>query len=168
MKLILVGPMPHLISRITARITARITVTSLAAPLVLGGCATLSESPQQQLELHAVLDYKEVSGVGCVLGNDMGRWFVVLPGRVTVTRSTKPLVISCKKEGMGLAQETIGSRADTGSLMGNVVISAGLGHLVDRHSGAGFSYPANMTVLMEPVQSRGDLAATQRVESPVF
>lgn len=151
-----------------SRLISPISALVFAAPLVLGGCGTLSDSPQQQLELHAVLDYKEVGGVGCVLGNDMGRWFVVLPGRVTVTRSTKPLVISCKKDGMGLAQETIGSRADTSSLMGNVVISAGLGHLVDRHSGAGFSYPANMTVLMEPVKSKDGMAYEQRVVSPVF
>lgn len=140
----------------------------LAAPLVLGGCATLSDSPQQQLELHAVLDYQEVAGVGCVLSNDMGRWFVVLPGRVTVSRSTKPLAVSCKKEGLGLARESVGSRADTNSLIGNMVFSAGLGQLVDRHSGAGYSYPSTMTVLMAPEQARGELAAAQRVDSPMF
>ena len=134
----------------------------------LGGCATVSDSPQQQLELHAVLDYREVGGVGCILSNDMGRWFVVAPGRVTVTRSTQPLNVSCKKEGAGMAQESVGSRADMANLMGNVVISAGIGHLVDRYTGAGFSYPANLTVLMEPIPGREDLAATQRVPSPVF
>ncbi|UVW29984.1 hypothetical protein [Massilia sp. H6] len=140
----------------------------LAAPLFIGGCATLSDSPHQQLELHAVLDYQEVAGVGCVLSNDKGRWFVVLPGRVTVTRSTQALVVSCQKDGMGRAEESIGARADTSSLMGNVVFSAGLGHLVDRHSGAGFSYPAHMTVLMQPVKPRQDVAAAQRIDSPVF
>ncbi len=140
----------------------------LAAPLLLGGCATVSDSPQQQLELHAVLDYRELGGVGCILSNDMGRWFVVAPGRVTVTRSTKPLNVSCKKDGAGMALESVGSRADMANLMGNVVISAGVGHLVDRYTGAGFSYPANLTVLMEPIPSREDLAATQRVPSPVF
>jgi hypothetical protein len=140
----------------------------LAAPLVLGGCATLSDSPQQQLELHAVLDYQEVGGVGCVLSNDMGRWFVVLPGRVTVSRSIKPLAVSCRKEGMGVARESVGSRADTNYLIGNVVLTAGLGQLVDRHSGAGYAYPATMTVLMAPVKSRDELAAAQRVDSPMF
>lgn len=140
----------------------------LAAPLFLGGCATLSDSRQQQLELHAVLDYQEVSGVGCVLTNDMGRWFVVAPNRVTITRSRHPLTVSCKKDGLGVAQERFGAYADPASLMGNMVISAGVGHLVDRYSGAGFEYPANLTVLMEPVKTRQELAATQRVESPVF
>lgn len=140
----------------------------LAAPLLLSGCATLSESPQQQLELHAVLDYQEVCGVGCVLSNDMGRWFVVLPNRVTVTRSTRPLTVSCKKDGLAVARESLGSRADTASLMGNVVISAGLGLLVDRHSGAGYAYPANYTVLLQPVKAPDEMAYEQRVNSPVF
>jgi hypothetical protein len=156
MKQILVGSM------------SRLSVLILSVALFLSGCATVSDSPLQQLELHAVLDYKEVGGVGCVLSNDMGRWFMVAPGRVTVTRSTKPLSISCKKDGAGTARELVGSRADVAGLMGNVVISAGIGHLVDRYTGAGFSYPANLTVLMEPVQPREDVAAVQRVESPVF
>jgi len=156
MKQILVGSM------------SRLSVFFLSVPFLLSGCATVSDSPLQQLELHAVLDYKEVGGVGCVLSNDMGRWFMVAPGRVTVTRSTKPLTISCKKDGAGMAQEVVGSRADMAGLMGNVVISAGIGHLVDRYTGAGFSYPANLTVLMAPVQVRQDVAAVQRVESPVF
>jgi hypothetical protein len=156
MKHFLVGHMP------------RLSFLCLALPLLLGGCATVSDSPQQQLEVHAVLDYKEVGGVGCLLSNDMGRWFVVAPGRVTVTRSTQPLTIRCKKDGAGVAQESYGSRADVAGLMGNVVISAGLGHVVDRYSGAGFSYPANLTVLMEPSAPREALAASQRVESPVF
>ncbi|MCC2956545.1 hypothetical protein LK542_13065 [Massilia sp. IC2-477] len=140
----------------------------LAVPLLLSGCATVSDSPLQQLELHAVLDYQEVGGVGCILSNDMGRWFVVAPGRVTVTRSTKPLTVSCKKDGAGVAQESVGSRADMAGLMGNVVISAGVGMLVDRYTGAGYSYPANLTVLMAPLPSKDALAASQRVDSPVF
>ena len=147
---------------------SRLRFLLLAAPLLLGGCATLSESPQQQLELHAVLDYREIGGVGCVLSNDRGRWFVVLPNRVTVTRSTAPLQINCKKEGLAQAQETIRARGDTTSALGNVVFSAGVGLLVDQDSGVGFGYPANFTVLMEPVKSRDAVALQERVTAPVF
>ena len=142
---------------------------SLFAPLVLGACATVSDAPlQQQVELHAVLDYQEVGGVGCILTNTLGRWFVVAPGRVTIARSAEPLVVSCKKAGMGMGQEAFGSRPDAMSLMGNVVISAGMGFAVDKYSGASWSSPANLTVLMAPAQPPGELAAAQRVESPVF
>jgi hypothetical protein len=160
--------MKHFLVGYMSRLFSRPSLFVLAVPLLLGGCATVSESPQQQLELHAVLDYREVGGVGCILSNDTGRWFVVAPGRVTVTRSTRPLHVSCKKEGAGMARESVRSRADVAGLMGNVVISAGVGHLVDRYTGAGFSYPAKLTVLMEPVPSREDVAAVQRVESAVF
>ncbi|MGH8852779.1 MAG: hypothetical protein ACREWI_00715 [Telluria sp.] len=147
---------------------SRLSLSVMALPLVLGGCATVSDSPQQQLEVHAVLDYRELGGVGCILSNDKGRWFMVAPGRVTVTRSTRPLEVSCKKEGAGMARETVGSRADVAGLAGNMVISAGIGHLVDRYTGAGFSYPANLTVLMAPVKPVDALAYEQRVANPVF
>ena len=33
-------------------------------------------------------------------------------------------------------------------MVGNVITTAGVGYLVDRHSGAGFAYPETLTVLM--------------------
>lgn len=152
-----------------SRFSRNVFLSFLIAPLVLGGCATVSDAPlQQQVELHAVLDYQEVGGVGCLLSNNLGRWFVVAPGRVTIARSAEPLVVSCKKAGMGMAQEAFGSRPDAMSLMGNVVISAGMGFAVDKYSGAGWSYPANLTVLMAPAKTREELAAVENVESRVF
>lgn len=139
----------------------------LGACALLGGCATLSDSPQQQLELHAILDHREVGGVGCLLSNDVGRWYVVAPGRVTISRSTAPLHVSCKKEGKGSAREVFASRADTASLMGNLVISAGLGVLVDRHSGAGHAYPQVLTVLMQPAPDAAG-AGEPAVETRMF
>ncbi|WP_409268021.1 hypothetical protein [Massilia sp. BHUDP2] len=148
---------------------SRFSLPFLFAPLVLGGCATVSDAPlQQQVELHAVLDYQEVGGVGCLLSNNLGRWFVVAPGRVTISRSAEPLVVSCKKAGLGMGQEAFGSRPDAMSLMGNVVITAGMGFVVDKYSGASWSYPANLTVLMTPAQPPEELAAAERVQSAVF
>jgi len=144
------------------------TFAAVSAFALLGGCATLSESPLQQLELHAILDHREVAGVGCLLSNDMGRWYVIAPGRVTVARSARPLTVSCKKEGKGSAAEVVQSRADTASLMGNVVISAGLGYFVDKHSGAGYSYPQVLTVLMQPAPPGAEEAGEHPVKARVF
>ncbi|WP_020653485.1 hypothetical protein [Massilia niastensis] len=141
---------------------------ALAALALLGACATISDSPQQQLELHAILDYREIGGVGCILSNDAGRWYVVAPGRVTVTRSSKPLQVSCKKAGKGTAAELVASRADTANLIGNVVISAGLGQFVDRYSGAGYAYPGTLTVLMQPPAGREGAAGEAPVETRMF
>ncbi len=135
--------------------------------LALGGCATLTDSTQQQLELHAILDNREVWDVGCVLSNDAGRWYVIAPGRVTVTRSAGPLTVECRKQGAGGARETVVPRYDTAAMLGNAVTSAGLGYYVDRHSGAGFAYPATLTVMLQPVRLP---RATDEgaVKAPVF
>jgi hypothetical protein len=130
-------------------------MAAVLAAAALGGCATLTDSTQQQLELHTIVDNREVAGVGCVLSNDAGRWFVLAPGRVTIDRSAGALAVDCAREGVGSSRELVGSRFDTGKLMGNVVVSGGLGYLVDRRSGAGFAYPATLTVVMR----RAELAA---------
>lgn len=114
----------------------------------LAGCATLTESSQEQVEVHTIAANREVFGAGCVLANDAGRWFVVAPGRVTIARSAGPLAIDCAREGQGAAAELVESRFDTEKLIGNVVVTGGLGYLVDHHSGAGFAYPATLTVIM--------------------
>lgn len=130
--------------------------------LAVGGCATLSDPAPQQLEVHTIFDNHELAGVGCVLRNDMGRWFLVAPGRVTITRSSTPLTIECARTGFGSAREEIASRFATDKMIGNVAISAGLGYYVDRHSGAGFAYPDTLTVLMRGASEAQ--ASTAKVE----
>jgi hypothetical protein len=138
------------------------TLCASALALAVSGCATLSDPTPQQLEVHTIFDNHEVAGVGCVLSNDMGRWFLVAPGRVTITRSSTPLTIACARTGLGSAREEIASRFATDKMIGNVAISAGLGYYVDRHSGAGFAYPDTLTVLMRGADEAQ--ANTARVE----
>ena len=139
-----------------------------AAFVLLGGCATMSDSPTQQLEVRTVLDYREVGGVGCVLSNDAGRWYVVAPGRVTVTRSVQPLTISCKKSGAGIAAEVVGARRDTANMVGNIVVTAGIGNYIDRQSGAGFGYPGVLTVLLTPPEATAQAQAASPVAARMF
>jgi hypothetical protein len=121
----------------------------------LAGCATLTDSTEQEVAVRAILDHREIAGVGCVLSNDAGRWFVTAPGRVTVHKSSGDLAVDCGKDGVGSAAEVVASRFGTGKLIGNAVVSGGLGYLVDRHTGAGFDYPVTLTVLMRrPVDVR--------------
>jgi hypothetical protein len=128
-------------------ILALLAATAIAA---LPGCATLTDSYQQEVAVRAILDYREVAGVGCVLSNREGRWFVTAPGRVTIRKSVGDLSVDCNKAGVGSATEVVASRFGTGNLIGNAVVTGGLGYLVDRHSGAGFDYPVTLTVLMQP------------------
>ena len=154
--------------------TAAVLLLVLLAAASLQGCATLTGSNQQQVAVHAILDYREVSGVGCVLSNSAGRWFVTAPGLVTIRRSEGPLAIDCKKDGVGAAREVVASRFGTGKLIGNAVVSAGLGYYVDRRSGAGFDYPATLTVMLQPVAATPgslgspDPAAERGVGTPVY
>ena len=141
---------------------------AVAAFALLGGCATMSDSPVQQLEVRAVLDYREIGGVGCILSNDVGRWYMIAPGRVTVTRSSQPISISCKKGASASAAEVVQARLDTNKLMGNLVTSAGIGYFVDRHSGAGYGYPAILTVLMQPAAPPPEAAGAMPVQTRVF
>ncbi len=145
----------------------RTGAVALLAIAALQGCATLTDSNQQEVAVRAILDHREVMGVGCVLSNDVGRWFVNAPGRVTIRKSEGDLAVDCKKEGVGAARETVASRFGTGNLIGNAVTSGGLGYLVDAHSGAGFDYPVTLTVLMRPSAAAGG-DAEQVAGNPVY
>ena len=114
----------------------------------LAGCATVSESHQQDLMVHTIQDNREIGGVGCVLSNDAGRWFVVAPGHVTVTKSAGNLFVDCKKGNYSAGQERFASRANSTATIGNAVATLGLGYLLDKRTGAGFDYPETLTVLM--------------------
>lgn len=139
-----------------------------AAFVLLGGCATMSDSPTQQLEVHTVLDYREIGGVGCILSNDAGRWYVVAPGRVTVTRSAQPLSVSCKKGGAGVAAEVVNARSDTANMVGNIIVTAGIGNYIDRQSGAGYGYPGVLTVLLALPEPTAQAQAASPLAARMF
>lgn len=133
---------------------AHITTTAAALALAaLSGCASMSGSNLQTVTLHTIQDNREIAGAGCLLSNKEGRWFVSSPARVTIRRSIDDLSIDCKNDGAGSGSDSVASSAATGSLLANAVATAGLGYLVDRRTGAGFDYPATLTVIMHAPQA---------------
>ena len=130
----------------------------LLAMLASAGCASLTESTQQNVLVQTVLDHREIVGVGCVLYNDAGKWFVTTPARVTLRKSAGPLRIDCQKEGAAWAYEKVASRAN-GNLWGNVILTAGVGYVIDRNTGAGYDYPSTLTVVMRPAVDKDDAPA---------
>ena len=59
------------------------------------------------------------------------------------------------------SSEVVASQFDTGKMIGNVVVSGGLGYLADRRSGAGFDYPSTLTVMLTtPAVTGGDELVT--------
>ncbi|MRW93097.1 hypothetical protein GJ699_24155 [Duganella sp. FT80W] len=119
----------------------------------MAGCASLTESTEQNVLVQTVLDHREIAGVGCVLYNDAGKWFVTTPARLTLRKSSGPLRIDCAKNGKGWAYEKVDARAD-GNLWGNLALTAGVGYIVDKNTGAGYDYPAVLTVVMHPAQEK--------------
>ena len=133
-------------------------VSAIAMLGQLAGCATVTESTEQQIMVQTVLDNREVAGVGCVLYNDVGKWFITAPGRVTVRKSASPMRVDCKTDGAEWAYEKIESK-ENGSLWGNIVLTAGVGYFVDKNTGAGFDYPSTLTVLLRKGAAADDRPA---------
>lgn len=122
-------------------------LAACATVALLAGCATLTESTQQDVLVQTILDNHELAGVGCVLYNDVGKWFVTTPARLTIRKSAGALRIDCRKDGGDWAYEKVESKVNA-TLWGNVVLTAGAGYFVDRNTGAGFDYPSTLTVTM--------------------
>ena len=134
----------------------------------LPGCATITESNQQEVTVHAVLDNHELVGVGCVLSNTVGRWFVTAPGRVTVQKTGTDLRVACKKDGVAVGVELWHPHYGTDKIIGNALLTAGLGEYVDRHSGAGFDYQSTITVLMHAIPASDAAPASAPANNTVY
>ncbi len=118
--------------------------------LGLGGCATLTGNTEQMVLVQTIQDNRELTGAGCILSNDVGKWFVTTPGRITIRKSQEPLKVDCRKHGSP-AVATDGSIDPklNGSVWGNVILTLGVGYFVDRNTGAGFDYPSILTIVMQ-------------------
>jgi hypothetical protein len=127
------------------------------AALASAGCASLSEPTEQSVLVQTVLDHRQIAGVGCVLYNDAGKWFVTTPGRVTLRKSAAPLRIDCKKDGEGWAYERVDPKPNA-NLWGNLILTAGVGYFIDQNTGAGYDFPSTLTVIMRPTEERDDMA----------
>ena len=136
-------------TRETGALAIMAIVAIVAMLSTLAGCATVSESRDQEVIVRTIEDNREIVAVGCVLTNDAGRWFMMAPGRVTVRKSAGNLFVDCKKGSTSAGQERFASRANNTATIGNVVATAGLGYLLDKQTGAGFDYPDTLTVLMK-------------------
>ena len=130
----------------------------LSAPLAakallllgLGGCATLTGNTEQMVLVQTIQDNRELNGAGCILSNDVGKWFVTTPGRITIRKSQEPLKVDCRKHGSpAIATDDHIDPKLNGSVWGNVILTLGVGYFVDRNTGAGFDYPSILTIVMQ-------------------
>ncbi|WP_235211811.1 hypothetical protein [Janthinobacterium sp. RA13] len=116
----------------------------------LGGCATLTGNTEQMVLVQTIQDNRELMGAGCILSNDVGKWFVTTPGRITIRKSQEPLKVDCRKHGSpAIATDDHIDPKLNGSVWGNVILTLGVGYFVDRNTGAGFDYPSILTIVMQ-------------------
>jgi hypothetical protein len=128
-----------------------VKLASLAALLALTGCASISGEKLQPVSVITVHDNKEVAGIGCTLTNDAGSWFLTSPASVTVHKSTGDLAIDCKKDRYA-GNANVVSKSN-GAVWGNILIGGGIGYIIDRNTGAGFDYPANVTIVLRQIEN---------------
>ena len=127
---------------------------SLAAMMLLtglAGCATMTGSTEQMVLVQTIFDNRQMAGAGCILSNDMGKWFVTTPGRIMIRKSREPLKVDCKKSGSPavVMDNQFEASVNGGSAWSNAIFTLGVGYFVDRDTGAAYDYPSTLTVIMQ-------------------
>ncbi|WP_308922467.1 hypothetical protein [Janthinobacterium sp. J1-1] len=117
----------------------------------LAGCATMTGSTEQMVLVQTIFDNRQLAGAGCILSNDMGKWFVTTPGRIMIRKSQAPLKVDCKKSGSPavVMDNQFDATVNGGSAWSNVIFTLGVGYFVDRDTGAAYDYPSTLTVIMQ-------------------
>ena len=127
---------------------------SLAAMMLLtglAGCATMTGSTEQMVLVQTIFDNRQMAGAGCILSNDLGKWFVTTPGRIMIRKSREPLKVDCKKSGSPavVMDNQFDATVNGGSAWSNAIFTLGVGYFVDRDTGAAYDYPSTLTVIMQ-------------------
>ena len=125
-----------------------IAIAMLAVAASSTGCASITGSKNQPVSMNAVCNAEPVNGANCTLSNDKGQWFLTTPGSVMIQKSGGDLAVSCKKQ-ESAGGGTFVSKAN-GGIWCNILAGGIIGYAIDAGSGAGFDYPPNMTVIMNP------------------
>ncbi|MFI4939565.1 MAG: hypothetical protein ACHP7O_04365 [Burkholderiales bacterium] len=141
----------------------KIKIIGVIFLLTVTGCASITGDKLQPVSVKTTHENKEVTGIGCTLTNDAGSWSLTSPASVTVHKSTGDLVIDCKKDRVA-GNVTLVSKSNS-AVWGNLLIGGGVGYIVDRNTGAGFDYPADITVMLRQVDEVGNSAVSAEVAS---
>ena len=128
---------------IVVRRLALLTLTVIVGP----GCATIVSSSTQPMTVTAVCEGQVVADATCTLSNDKGQWVLKAPGNATVHKSYRDLVVECS-HGANHARTQLTSMSNTA--FANIVAGGIAGYAIDSSTGAGFDYPAAVTVVFNP------------------
>ena len=116
-------------------------VTVVISALVVIGCATMTRSLDQRIDLAAPGCPEPVA---CAFVNKKGAWASEAPGMVSVRRSDDPLRVSCEAGGRQWREEIAGQRV--GWAWANAILGGAIGTMVDATTDAHWDYPKAITV----------------------
>jgi hypothetical protein len=130
-----------------------LTTVTLLVFLMLSGCASITGSTSQSISVQTKEPTgAEVVGANCELTNSKGKWFVITPGTVGISRSNDNMQLLCRKDGYEPGRNGIVS--DTkGMMFGNIIFGGGIGAIIDHTSGAAYEYPSIFQVIMTKLQN---------------
>jgi hypothetical protein len=135
---------------IEAKILTSYARISVATFLIfsLYGCASITSSPSQTIQLIAVNANDEpIDNVLCILINSYGRWSVMAPGAVVVGRSNENMNVTCSREDGWSGSSQIRSNFRTVAV-GNVLVGGVVGLAVDHISGSAYEFPSHLKVVL--------------------
>ena len=127
--------------------TLRLATPLLAAATALAGCASITGSTSQSVQVTPVCE-GAIRTASCELSNDKGRWQVAAPGSVTVQKSLAELAVTCRV-GASAGTASFVSKSNN-NVAGNILLGGVVGLAVDSASGAGFNYPDELPVVLRP------------------
>jgi hypothetical protein len=123
-------------------VLCRITAAALLLG-TLGGCATLAGDATQKVNIQTVdADGRPVDGVSCRASNASAGYIGVTPMfDMHVRRSSSPLVVECRRDGLPLSRAVIVSRA-ANIQPAQLLLPGGSGMMVIDHiTGYMYAYP---------------------------
>lgn len=121
------------------------TISIIASMTALSGCATIVNGRYQQVSVQT-----QPPGARCILTNDKGQWVVnSTPAMLNIHRSMSDLQVTCEKPGYQTAMITAPSGVKP-MILGNAVFGGVIGAGIDTVNGAGFHYPNNIFVNLDP------------------
>lgn len=136
---------------LAARSRRRWNVLSLAAPLVISGCATIVNGSSQNLSV-----LTDPAGASCVFRRE-GEVIGVVnpsPGTLSISKSRHRIDVRCQKDGYAEVSGNLGSTFQAAAL-GNILLGGLIGAIADASSGAATDYPKEISLTLTSLTFSG-------------
>lgn len=119
-------------------------ILSIALTALTTGCASITTGAHQTVTVSTRHQGVNLDGAACELVNDKNKWSIITPGTINIERSTQEMVVRCELAGYETGLTVL--RPSAGMVWGNLFAGGLIGYAVDSGQGAGFDYPALITI----------------------